>query len=463
MKHREGRTMGKVLRRMAAGLAGLLLLVAAALLLSSLWPLSATQKRALAVLEAPRDMPGSNGYATLATLGMAGTPGQRQARVDAYVAEYLRWHAGFVDHTLESGGQREEGMLEVKPRLGAGGNTEPFDPVLCRHATGCLARVRGQPQAVAEALLPQAAVLAQMDELAAHGHYQSLLPLDAATPVPNMRPLFVPLAAHALAHVQGDSQRSLAGLCRDAGIGRMLLGHGDSLLTSMVGGALLAASAELFADVLAELPVDAPIPEGCTTALAPLTPQEASNCAGMQGEFAMVRGGYPRVAQLAQDAPWWVTPQTAKLLYDRDRSVARVAETMGQACLPETLQAIAGDRPLPPAPVPSVWRLECAANAVGCILSGIAGPAYARYGAQQQDTAARLRLLNAALWLRGHAAQRADRPLAERLDALPAGLRGAQRPITVSADGTALEVASRARRGGRETLRMPLPPALSSH
>lgn len=451
--------MGKALRWLVGSLAGLLLLMGAIMLLSRLLPPSAAQKRALVALEAPRDMPGSNAYATLATLGMEGAREQRQAQVDAHVAEYAAWHAGFIAHTQRVGGW-DEATMEARPQLGAGENALSFDPVLCRQATGCLDRVRGQPQAVADALLPQATVLAQMDELAAHGHYRSPLPPDAATPVPAMRPLFVPLAAHALAHVQGDSQCALAGLCRDAGTGRMLLDHGDNLLTGMVGGAMLAANAELFADVLAELPVDAPIPAACFPALAPLTPQEASNCASMQGEFTMVSSSYSRTAQVMPEAPGWVTPQMAKLLYDRDKSVARVAETMGQACLPETWQAIAEDRTLPPPPVLSMWRLECAANAVGCVLSGIAGPAYSSYVARQQDTAARLRLLQAALWLRGQAVQGTPVPLAERVDNLPAGLRSAYRPITLSADGTALETPAYGKDG--QVLRMPLPQALSS-
>ena len=51
--------------------------------------------------------------------------------------------------------------------------------------------------------------------------------------------------------------------------------------------------------------------------------------------------------------------------------------------------------------------------------------------------------------------------LAGRLDGLPGGLRSAHRPITVSADGTALETPAYGREGQR--LRMPLPQAMSGH
>lgn len=459
--------MGKALLRVIGGLLGLLLVAAMILLASWLWPLSVTQKRALAALEAPRDMPGSNAYVTLVTLGMEGALAQRQARVDAYVADYAKWHAGFRAHTIESGGEGDEELMQAKPQLaGAGQAVLSRDSVLCHNGSNCLTQIRAQPQAVAAALLPQATVLARMDELAMHGHYLSPLPLDAATPMPALQPLFVPLSAHALAHVQGDSQRALAGMCRDAGIGRMLLDHGENLLTGMIGGAMLAANAELFADVLAELPMDTPLPASCATALAPLSPQQASNCASLQGEFVMIRDGYMLTEQITRtglDLPgedWRATPVAAKFFYNRDKSIARSAETLGHACLPETWQAIAEDRPMSAMPVPSAWRLECAANAIGCILTRISGPAYSQYGKRQQDVAARLRLLQAVLWLREQAAADATTPLAERLDDLPAALRSTHRPIILSADGHALETPSYAKREGVETVRVPLPQAL---
>lgn len=461
--------MAKALMRVLASLGGLLLVAALVVLVSWLWPLSAAQKRALAALEAPRDMPGSNAYVTVATLGMEGlTLEQRQARVDAYVAEYAKWHADFQDFVIKNRGEWDEGAVPDKPQLPGGevNASTPDTAVLCPGASpSCLRRVREQPEAVAAALLPYSAVLERMDELATHGHYLSPLPLDAATPIPAMKPLFLPLSAHALAHVQGDSQRALAGLCRDAGIGRMLMNHGDSLLVGMVGGSLLNANATLLAEVLAELPADTPLPANCAAALAPLSPQETSYCASMQAEFVMVRDGYSLTEQITSSGlglpgeHWWATPQTSKVLYNREKSLGRAAETMGAACLPETWQAIAEDKPLP-APMPSLWRLECAANALGCITSSIAAPAYASYMKRPRDTAARLSLLQAVLWLRTHAAEQAGMPVQERLQQLPAELRSAQHPITLSADGGALEMPGYGK--DKDVLLMPLPQVLQA-
>ena len=465
MKHQGSRAVGKALLRVAGGLVGLLLVAAAVLLASWLWPVPVAQKRALAALEAPQERPGSNAYATLALLGVEGlTPEQRQARVDAHARAFERWYVTeYVPRfNAISMGTVDEEAVALPPPLLAEGEAPPVaSPVLCGfgQAAECLERVRRQPQAVASALAPQAAVLAQMDEVAAHGHYHSPLTQGEMTPWPAMQPLQVPLGAHALAHVRGDTEGALAGLCRDAGSGRMLMAHGDNLLTTMMGGAMLAANAQVFAAVLAELPPQAPLPAACATAFAPLSPDEAGTCNGMRGEFAMQRD----LAAL-MDRKVRGGQRLGALFYNGRKTLARAAGTLGEACLPETRRAIAEDRrlPAPPAGVLPWWRPECLTNSIGCILGNIAAPAYGDHAHRQQDVAAQLRLLNAVLWLRERAVQDAPMPLAGRLDNLPAELRSARRPITVSADGTALETPSYARRNGAEMLRVPLPQAMSA-
>ncbi|WP_282276527.1 hypothetical protein [Stenotrophomonas sp. PS02297] len=449
--------MGKALQRALGGLAGGVLLVAVVLLASWLWPLSAAQERTLAALEAPRALPGSNAYVTLASLGVEGPLAQRQARVDEHTRQFETWYAdryvpGFIRGDTED-------KAGTPPRLPGEDTPSPaVDTVLCGFggAAGCLDAVRSQPQAVAAALAPHATLLARMDELALHGHYHSPLTQAAATPWPDMRQLTVPLSAHALAHVQGDSARALAGLCRDAGSGRMLMAQGDNLLTTMTGSAMLAANAKMFAAVLAELPLDAPLPASCGKAFLPLSADEASVCNGMRGEFAMQRGLAALMDQKIEHGQRYT-----RLFYSSGKTLARQAETLGQSCLPETRQAIAEDRKLP---VPSVaasawWQPQCLTNAIGCIVGDIARPAYQGYAHRQQDAAAQLRLLQAALWLRGQAVQGTAAPLAERLGNLPAGLRSAHRPITLSADGMALETPAYGK--DRQMLRIPLPQAVS--
>ncbi|MQP76137.1 hypothetical protein CQ393_09560 [Stenotrophomonas sp. MYb238] len=451
--------MGRTLQRVVVGAIGLVLLLAIVLLVSWLWPLSAAQKRALAALETPRDLPGSNVYVTLATLGMEGALAQRQAAVEEHTRQFQQWYADrYVPAFIRGQAEGEAGTPPPLP--GEDAPPPDVDAVLCgfNEAAACVDAVRRQPQAVAAALAPHATLLARMDELAAHGHYRSPLAQTGATPWPSLRRLGVPLSAHALAHVRGDSARALAGLCRDAGIGRMLMAQGDNLLTTMTGSRMLATNATVFAAVLAELPLDAPLPAACATALAPLSADEAGICNGMRGEFAMQR----ELAML-MDTRIEQAQRGGALFYSSSKTLAYTAQTLGDACLPETRQAIAEDRRLsaPPARVLAWWHPQCLTNSIGCILGNIAAPAYRGYASRQQDTAAQLRLLSAVLWLREYAGQDAATPLAGRLDGLPAGLRSAHRPITVSADGIALETPAYGGEG--QMLRMPLPQAVSGH
>lgn len=450
--------MGRTLGRVVAGVVGLLLLAVVVLLVSWAWPPSAAQTRALAALQAPHDLPGSNAYVTLATLEMQAPLAYRQAQVDEHARLFQAWY----DDSYAPGFIRgdAEGEAGVPPPLPVDGAAQApaADPALCgfRDAAACLERVRRAPEAVATALAARATLLSRMDELAAHGHYRSPLVQAPPTPWPPLAPLAVPLGAHALAHVQGDSARALAGLCRDAGSGRMLMAHADNLLATMAGIAMLQANAELFAAVLAELPADAPLPPGCATAFAPLAADEAAVCNGMRGEFALQQ----RFA-LLMDRKIEAGPRSGRLFYNGRKTLARQAEVLAGPCLPAARQAVAEDRrvPLPPLPAAAWWQPQCLTNAIGCILSDIAGPAYTGYVYREQDVAARLRLLQAGLWLRGQALQDADAVTA-RLRALPAGLRSAHRPITLSADATALETPAYARQG--QVLRMPLPLAASS-
>ncbi|MDF9441122.1 hypothetical protein EM864_05055 [Stenotrophomonas acidaminiphila] len=447
--------MGRTLGRVVAGVVGLVLV---ALLVSWVWPPSAAQQRALAALRAPHDLPGSNAYVTLATLEMQAPLVHRQAQVDEHARRFQAWYddsyaPGFIRGDAES----EAGVPPPLPMDGAA-RTPTADPALCgfRDAATCLERVRRAPEAVAAALATRATLLSRMDELAAHGHYRSPLVQAPPGPWPVLGPLAVPLGAHALAHVQGDSARALAGLCRDAGSGRMLMAHGDNLLATMMGIAMLRANAELFAAVLAELPADAPLPSGCATAFAPLSADEAAVCNGMRGEFAMQQ----RFA-LLMDRKIEAGPRSGRLFYNGRKTLARQAEALAWSCLPAARQAVAEDRraPLPSLPAVAWWQPQCLTNAIGCILSDIAGPAYTGYLYREQDAAAQLRLLQAVLWMRGQALQDTE-AVSARLRELPAGLRSAHRPITLSADGTALETPAYARQG--QVLRMPLPLAASS-
>jgi hypothetical protein len=214
----------------------------------------------------------------------------------------------------------------------------------------------------------------------------------------------------------------------------------------------LQAYAQLLAAMLAEMPLDAVLPAQCEAAFAPLAAVEMDGCNAMRGEFEMVDSMLALEGRRIGQYPGgsWV--------FNAPRTRALQAVNLGQSCLPAAQARIAQDLPFEAdLEQASVWRLECATNAIGCILSSVAAPAYADYPRRLQDVGAELGLLNTLLWLRGPPVQGS---VATRLQAMPPGYASAQRPVLLAADGRGLETVAYAPRNGETVLRLPLPAAL---
>lgn len=422
-------------KRMAAAVFGLLGLLLVVMLVSRYWPASVVQKQARAALEGPVAWPGDNGWALLETLSHEDLDmAQRQALVDDRAARFAQWVQATAAQRY---GEPEPGPVQhgQLPELALPGQRWPADDLLCRSGSrDCLAQVRRDPQAVVVALQARQGVIERVAALADYGHVRSPYLADVNMPLPGSFPrLFDTLPAHALAHVQGDSTRAMAGLCRDMGTGRMLLGHSDSLIVAMLGQSMLQANTQLLAQVLAELPPSTPLPESCAAVLVPLSVEQMSLCTPMRGEYAI------GAATLRQSFEHGMGDRPgASWLFNVDKTLDRNAAYLGQGCLAPLRQRVAQDLPAKPdLAVSSLWRVECPANAIGCILSATAGPAYRNYLLRAQDAGAQQRLLAALVWLR---VQPGDESLAQRLQRLPAELVSPQRPIRLSADGRALQM-----------------------
>lgn len=450
-----------IFKRMVFALLGLLGLVAVVLLVSRLWPASALQKQARAALEQPLDWPGANAWALLETLEHDGLDmAQRQALVDERVRRFERWILN-----KQASISRDDPLVQLPagivalvpqpPALGGDSVRWQSSDVLCHRSqvADCLDKVRQAPDAVAAELATRQPRLQRVAQLAAYGHVRSPYPADASMPFPHtLGGLFDSLTGHALAHAKGSSTQAMAGLCRDIGTGRMLLGHSDSILVAMTGQSMLEANTLLLAQILAELPPTTPLPDSCAAALLPLSVEQMSLCTPVRGDYAMVaavtRQSYEQELADIPGGSW---------LFNVDKTLNRNAVYMGQGCLAPLRQRMVQDMPAQPdLAVSSIWRIECPANAIGCILTGIAGPAYTDYILRAQDVGAQQRLLATLVWLR---AQPADEPLAQRLLRLPPELISPQRPIRLSADGRALQVDSYYRKGrpGNDPLSVPLP------
>lgn len=428
--------MLKVVRWCLWGVAALVLLVVGVWLVSRLMPMPRAQQEALALLRpaAVAPPPGGNAFDGIWLLGFDDVPDADRAAIIAEDVQRLADLPGDAPFTPAA----MASVAQVRYR-------EVADATLpCRwRQADCLAQVRTDPAAVEATLAGQRGLLMRISALSGDGHYRSRFGADGRLPIPNFNLLQRSLSAHALAHTQGRSDEALAGICSDVRTAKVLMSHSDGLVPANIGAAMIGGNVRLLASVLAELPVEHPLPATCDGVFVTPAPQTLSLCPAMQGEFAMVSGSLE------------VTPaEFGWLVLDKQKTEGLLALSMAGACQQRTIDALAADIPAQWSYASSShWRLECAANAVGCIVAGISGPAYDNYGSSLQDAGARLRLAEALLWLRANPHVDAAAALAQ----VPARLREGARPLLLGNDGASLQVASYYGKDNGAAFSVPLP------
>lgn len=331
------------------------------------------------------------------------------------------------------------------------------EPASCGlRESGCLAHVRSDRQAHAERLAAAVELVDRVEALADYDHMYRPLPPALDELYPRALGLGLAKTRHALWFVDGEHDRALAGSCRAIAGQRRLATHADMLLFSMSAVSALEGQTALLAEMLAELPAEHALPPDCGQALAPLQPHELGICQAMHGEW-----------QLGASAMAWIQPSPSaaqrlqmKLVYDQEATDARRAGYLAWPCSEEAERLRAQDLPVQVPETPgSLGRVECWANLLGCILSDIAAPAYVPYESRAQDAAARIRLLQALVWMRGQVADGDTRDTRALLAASPQLPRGGPRSIEVDEDGTGLRMSLFNQQ--REThWAIPLPPQL---
>jgi len=379
------------------------------------------------------------------------SPDQREKLADEYVAQVNCWYEGYMaDYLSDKTNQPQP----FPPFPGERKLPSARDSVLCGFATraaNCVATVREQTQAVSEALAPYSDLIEQVAALAEYDYYHVPLPQHGHTRWPNFHFMRLPLSAHALAHIQGDSQSALAGLCRDANTGRMLIQHSRNLVDSMAGRRILADNVEVAAQIITELPLDTALPAMCVSAFARLSAQNISLCPVMRGEFASMRSYVELEKQLLE--------YTQIPTSDWDNALLVLAHRNSAMCLPQTQLSLLKDEKFALPPLPSfTWLKQCSDNNPACQLAQSNGPIYGSYVHRMQDTAAQLQLMQVLLWLRQHPRQPLTNDYLQT--AIPANVyTSTQRVIKISDDGNALEIDAYAERASTN-VRLALPKAL---
>lgn len=441
MDHR-GNAVLRVLRWLSMGVLVALLLVAAVWATSRLMPMPAEQRQALALLRQAPPAGERNAFDALWLLDFDGIPdATRAALIDEDGQRIAMLAAQPVDEAVPPSAmvRSAQGRYPQVPEL----------DLPCRwNSDDCLGQLRRDPASAEAALQGQQALLARIAALSGYDHYRNRFVPDARVPLPAWQLLQRPLAAHALAHVQGRSDEALAGLCNDTRTAKMLMSRSDTLVSSVLGAAMIQGNVRLLGDVLAELPMDHALPAACDGVFVAAMPAALSLCPAMRGEFELVTRD---VAEMDQPMAW--------LAWDREKSAGLQALAMQDACTTRAAEALAADLPLKvERKVRSSWRLECVANVIGCIHGSIAAPAYDGFGLRLQDAGAGLRLAEGLLWLRANPGTDAVAALA----AMPATLRDGARPLQLSADGRYLQVATYSQRKNSAPLRVRLPDGMAA-
>lgn len=321
---------------------------------------------------------------------------------------------------------------------------DPQATLYCPSRSDCLQRVEADREGYARLLQRDERLLDRIDAVAGYDHLTNPFAPGFGHNMPAWNLLSRINTRRAHDFVRGELDVALAGTCRDASMARMLLRDADGFMPSMVGLGLLEGRIQLFAEMLSRLPAGHPLPAVCAQAFALPASAEFGLCRLMGGEWRYSSTVLPRLDERES----WRQGRNrlvAALTYNREKFDAEQARFMQQSCGEEAMATLAAEQPLPmPQPIERDARqwFGCLDNLGGCsgqvIAANIAAPAYRDFAWRHQDARARLRLLNALLWLRAN--RDPSKTLLQQVASLPEAISAGSRGIRVGAGGATLEI-----------------------
>lgn len=447
-------TIRKWPRRVALALLALLAIAAILWATSrALYP-TAHQREALAVMQLPAPPPGENAFAALWTLDRD-VPPDEMARVIELDAARIAGLSQFPDPddpTAKAFVSTAEKYPDLAP------SPEDRDLFCKPQRENCVDKVAADVATYRALVTRNRRLIDRIDALADYDYVRQQLPWNMSASI-----LMPGNAAHsatrnALWFVEGRVDDALAASCRGIDTWRRLGASGDTLVVRLSANAFAVEyHGRLLADMLAELPVDHPLPPECERALAPPSPQELSLCTSMRGEFTLITETTgPMLEEVNEQNRW--SPLHFFVLYDAEATAAAQAQNFAPMCAERELERIAADRPEIEQPEANGRsRFACLGNFTGCFMSANSAPAYASYRIRMQDFGARLELLATLAWLRENAG--GERALESLLASRLQSMRSPARRVRVGDEGASLRIRMFSD-AGDEYWSFPLPAAL---
>lgn len=207
------------------------------------------------------------------------------------------------------------------------------EPACAGFPESCLADLRSREDG-GDALAARFAVhLARSEALLDATHYRY--------PFPVSDDLHIPVAAHTInlrrfanarRHLGVSPADGLGATCRELAVWRRLRPTADLLIHQMMAIAFAETQAGLLAEMLAEWPINQPLPASCEEALAPLVAAELDACDMWRGEYAWsvqnVESARGKPLHDEAGAPGWLT----ELLVNRRMMHAAIAASYAEGC-----------------------------------------------------------------------------------------------------------------------------------
>ena len=390
-----------------------LLVIAAlwlALVLSEWLPRpTAEEQAALAALavEPPSAQGERDGFAAAWFLGFEVPDDQLEPMLQADIAAYNK--------TLADTGSVVDFRTTAEGKFATVAAPTSKDPALCElWVDDCLQRVRAAPDATRQRLQDFATRLERSRGLAQYDHFHFAFTPRFDSPIPGIGGLSnLQLSEAALQYVEGNVEQAFATLCSDTAFWRRFRSRSDMLINDMVGIAQMSNAAQLYAHMLAEQPAGFAAP--CPEVFAPLADAELDQCASMRFEFLSAQNSLDAGLELmATDNG---VARVQHRFANSEHMVRRFASLTGAYCQADQRARDAARDPTPPVVAAGCNWSGWAFDPLGCALIEDATPNYHDYHVRVLDLDARLRLLNAAIWLR-------NRPVADPGD--PQALLGDQ-------------------------------------
>lgn len=438
--------MEKVLKWIFGG--GGLLLLALALIwgVSKLVGPSRAERAALATMSEPVEYKGRNAYAAIWLLDYPVPIGE----MDALMAEDVRRFAATPMSDGEDKMDASAFNTRALQRFPSDAPDAEARGRLCKNREDCLAKVRADLPAYEKMLAAHPAWFARAVVATQGDHLRNRFPPRLDTPLPSFASTYAPATLFAVRFAQGEHEAAIAGTCRALSDWRRLGANSDMLVGWAVAhGYGAMGHGRLLAQMLAETPNEQPLPAECAEAMVIPRAEEIPMCNAMRGEFKFISQG----AGLLMQAQEQKNNIQYNIFYDDEMARAAHAVPFSAFCSAQADAAFKADQPLTSIAPPGLYRLQCVSNAIGCILSQIAGPNYTTYELRHRDALAMKRTLAALAWWRAQP-DAANDPVAT-LQKLPPEFRSAAHPLRLNTEQVALLMP--ALNGERKDITLPLP------